>query len=77
MDSKIKEDANFLCEQKLNYEDLCWMLAEIQLKYNKGYDNVSENEIKIKAEELKRSSLKNDEICWKIAELNHLASESK
>lgn len=77
MDLKIKEDANFLCEQNLLYEDLCWMLAEIQLKYNKGYNNVSETEIKNKAEELKKSALKNDEICWKIAELNHLASGSK
>ena len=77
MDSKIKEDANFLCEQKLAHEDLCWMLAEIQLKYDKGYENVSENEIKNKAEELKRSSLKNEEMCWKIVELNHLASESQ
>jgi len=77
MDSKIKEDANFLFEQKYTYEDLCWMLAEIQLKYNKGYDNVSESAIKNKAEELKKSSLKNDDICWKIAELNHLASENE
>ena len=64
--------AYFLSQNELSYNDLCWMLAEKQLIIQKGYENVTENDIRKKAEEVYRSSCTYDELCWLISELNIL-----
>lgn len=51
------------------------MLAEKELIIQKGNKNVSENDVKKKAEEIFRSSSTYDELCWLIAELNILVEK--
>jgi hypothetical protein len=51
------------------------MLAEKQVIIQKGDENVTENDIRQKAEEIFRSSCSYDELCWLIAELNILVDK--
>ncbi len=68
----IKVAAYFLSKSYLSYDDLCWLLAEKQMVIQKGYDNVTENDIRKKAEEVYRSSSTYDELCWLNAKLDVL-----
>ena len=64
---QIKEEAYLLSTRKHNYDQLCWFLAERQLKaLNKG-KLPSKDEIKKKAEELNKSKKSYAELCWFIA----------
>ncbi|MFX0188909.1 MAG: hypothetical protein ACFE8A_14380 [Candidatus Hodarchaeota archaeon] len=78
-DDELKEmiqvRAYFLSHNQLSYNELCWMLAEKQLIIQKGDENVTENEIRKKAEEVFRSSCTYDELCWLISELNILIEQ--
>ena len=71
----IKVGAYFISQNELSYNELCWMLAEKQLIIQKGYDNVSEDDIRKKAEEVFRSSCTYDELCWLISELKTLTEK--
>ena len=79
-DEELKEmiqvGAYFLSHNQLSYIELCWMLAEKQLIIQKGDENVTENEIRKKSEEVFRSSCTYDELCWLISELNILIDSS-
>lgn len=67
--------AYYLSQNQLSYDELCWMLAEKQVIIQKGDENVTENDIRQKAEEIFRSSCSYDELCWLIAELNILVDK--
>lgn len=67
--------AYFLSQNELSYDELCWMLAEKQLIIQKGDENVTENDIRQKAEEISHSSCSYDELCWLIAELKILVDK--
>ena len=71
----IEVAAFFLSQNQLSYNDLCWFLAEIQLIIQKGDENVTEDDIRKKAEEVFRSSVNYDELCWLIAELKILVEQ--
>jgi len=71
----INAAAYFVSQNELSYNELCWMLAEKQLIIQKGYDNVSEDDIRKKAEEVFRSSCTYDELCWLISELKTLTEK--
>jgi hypothetical protein len=51
------------------------MLAEKQLIISKGDENVTENDIRGKAEEIFHSTCSYDELCWLISELKILVEE--
>lgn len=51
------------------------MLAEKQLIISKGDENVTENDIREKAEEIFHSTCSYDELCWLISELKILVEE--
>ncbi len=72
LEDQIRVDAYFLSQRGLSYDLICWMLAETQLNIMKGLGNVSENEIREKAEQVFKSSSSYDELCWLISELNCL-----
>ena len=78
-DEELKEmidvAAYFLSQNQLSYNELCWFLSETQLIILKGDKNVSEDDIKKKAEEIFRSSVNYDELCWLIAELKILTEQ--
>jgi len=78
-DEELKEmidvEAYFLAQNQLSYNELCWFLAEKHLIIQKGDQNVSEDDIKKKAEEVFRSSVSYDELCWLIAELKVLTDQ--
>ncbi|MFX1258187.1 MAG: hypothetical protein ACFFAN_10030 [Promethearchaeota archaeon] len=70
--SQIRVAAYFLSINNLSYNDLCWLLSEKELIIQKGYDNITEKEIKQKAEEIYRSTCSYEELCWLNAELKIL-----
>ena len=78
-DKELKEmidvAAYFLAQNQLSYNELCWFLAEKQLIILKGDQNVSEEDIKKKSEEVFRSSVSYEELCWLIAELKVLTEQ--
>lgn len=78
-DVELKEMINvtayFLSQNELSYNELCWMLAETQQVIQKGYENVTEDDIRKKAEEVFRSSCTYDELCWLISELKTLTEK--
>jgi len=61
-----------LSQENRDYEDLCKILAEIQLKFIKGKKNLKVAEINKKSKEIFNSSSTYEELCWLIAELNSL-----
>ena len=71
----IRVTAYFISQNQLSYNELCWMLAEKQLIIQKGDNNVTNDDIRKKAEEVFRSSCTYDELCWLIAELKILTEE--
>jgi len=70
--NRIRASAYFISLNRLSYNELCWMLAEKQLIIQLGNENVTEDKIRKKAEEIFRSSSTNDELCWLMAEINVL-----
>ena len=61
-----------LSQENRDYEDLCKILAEVQLKFIKGKKNLKVAEINKKSKEIFNSSSTYEELCWLIAELNSL-----
>ncbi|UCD00679.1 MAG: hypothetical protein JSV23_07245 [Promethearchaeota archaeon] len=74
-EAEITVAAHNLSQEKNSYEDLCRMLAELQLNFLKGKGKPSDNEIVKKTEEIYKSSSTYDELCWLIAELSKLFEE--
>ncbi len=70
LELEIKEAVNDLSQTNLPYEDLCWMLAELQLRTQAKNFDVSENAIRKKAEEIAKSKVPIEKVRWSIAELN-------
>ena len=65
----VEEEAYFISLNNLSYNELCWLLAERKLSVDKGYDNITEEEIRSKAEEVFNSGISYDELCWLNAEV--------
>ncbi len=55
-----------------SYEDLCKKLAELQITVLDGKENLTESNVKKKAEEIYKSSSTYNELCWLIVELGKL-----
>ena len=72
----IKHDisiaAYFLAEKKINFDDLCWMLAERQLYLQNNFQKVEQNTIKERAATIYQISPPYDVICWLISEIDFL-----
>ncbi len=66
-DSKIQEQAYFYSQKGLQYNDLCWILAEKQLTIMNRGRRPSNVEISKKAEEVFSAGRTYDELCWFIA----------
>ena len=75
LEAQIQVAAYFLAQKKNTYAELCWMLAERQLKIEKNVKNVPHEEIKNKAEQIFYSGVHYDKLCWLIAELDILVKE--
>ncbi len=72
IEAQIKVAAYFLAQKNLPLNDLCWLLAEVQLKVQEGKKDIPESEIRKKAEEIFFSGYSYDEICWLISEFEIL-----
>ncbi len=74
--NNIKHDisvaAYFLAEKKINFDDLCWMLAERQLYLQNNFQKVEQNYIKQRATEIYQISPPYDVLCWLISEIDFL-----
>jgi len=69
-ESQIREAAYYLSKKGHTYSELCWFLAERQLKISKAGKAVEKDEIKKKAEEISNSKKKYDDLCWLIAKID-------
>jgi len=68
--AQIEREAYFLSRKNLNYDELCWILAEKTIaSERKKHGRIAKDKIKQKAEEIFKLSYRYDELCWKIAEL--------
>lgn len=74
-EAEVALAAYSLSQEKRPYEDLCTILAEIQLKFIQGRKNFTVAEIKKKSKEIFKSSSTYEELCWLIAELNLLSKK--
>ena len=67
---KIEQEAYYLSEKKLSYEELCLIFAEESIQSEREIPGrISKFKIEEKSKEIFDLSYSNDEICWKIAEL--------
>ena len=71
-EGEITIDAHKLSEEKKSYEELCRILAELQLELISTGKKIKSAEIEKKAIDIYRSSSTYDELCWLIAELRLL-----
>ena len=75
LEGEITIEAHKLSQEKKSYEDLCRLLAEIQLNLLKERGKATKKEIGKKAEEIHDSSSTYEELCWLIAVLKLLAKK--
>ena len=68
----VEKEAYFISLNLLTYDQLVWLLSERELSLNKGYENVTEDEIRKLAEEIHGYGLSYDELCWLNAEMKVL-----
>ena len=68
----VEKEAYFISLNQLTYDQLVWLLSERELSLNKGYENVTEEEIRKLAEEIHGLGLSYDELCWLNAEMKVL-----
>ena len=71
----IEKEAYFISLNALSTDELTWLLAERRLVLQKGYENVTEDDIRALAEEIHHSGCSRDELCWLNAELMVLHRE--
>lgn len=71
-EAEITLNAHKLSEEKKSYEDLCLILAKLQLELINPENKIEMKDIKDKAVEIHKSSSTYDELCWLIAELRLL-----
>ena len=68
----VEKEAYFISLNQLTYDQLVWLLAERELSLNKGYENVTEDEIRKLAEEIHGQGCSYDELCFLNAEMKVL-----
>ena len=70
----IKHDisvaAYFLTEKEIDFDRLCWMLAERQLYLQNNFQIVDQNSIKQQATKIYQTSPPYDVICWLSSEID-------
>jgi len=71
-EAEITLNAHTLSEEKKSYEDLCRILANLQLELISTGKKIKAAEIEKKTIEIYQSSSTYDELCWLIAELRLL-----
>ncbi|MFX1239106.1 MAG: hypothetical protein ACFFAS_05635 [Promethearchaeota archaeon] len=71
----VEKEAYFISLNELSKDELIWLLAERRLSIQKGYDMVTEDEIRALAEEIHNSGCSRDELCWLNAEIMVLYRE--
>ena len=74
-EAEITVEAHKLAKKNQSYEELCSILAKLQLQLIQEKENISEKEIKEKASEIYKTSATYEEICWLIAEINKIKKE--
>ncbi len=75
LESMFRVAAYYISLENYTYDDLCWLLAEKHLIIMKGNANITEDDIKQKAEEVYKSSTTYDELCWLMGELDILIDQ--
>ncbi len=68
----VDKEAYFISLNQLSYDELCWLLAERTLSLSKGYENVSQDEIRELAKNINGAGSSYDELCWLNAEMQIL-----
>ena len=76
-EGEITIDAHKLSEEKKSYEELCRILAKLQLELINMGNKIKAADIEKKAIQIYQSSSTYDEICWLIAELRLLRQKKE
>ncbi len=72
---EVEKEAYFISLNKLSVDELTWLLAERRLCLQKGYSNVTEDDIRQLADIIHKSGCSRDELCWLNAEIMILHRE--
>ncbi|MHA1803440.1 MAG: hypothetical protein ACTSU4_02770 [Promethearchaeota archaeon] len=75
LEGMITLKAHELFQEGKSYEELCTLLAQLQLFLLKG--KATEKEIREKAREILKSSATYEELCWLISEIKILSEKNK
>ncbi len=70
VEQKINDAAYYLSQKNPTYDELCWFVAERQLKLAKGGKVPTKDEIKKKAAEVFDQGKSTDELIWLVAKLD-------
>lgn len=69
LSSKITKYYEKLLNSYFPFDAMCWALAELELIFEKGHKNYSQQELTEKAEEIFDVEKNYDNLCWLIANL--------
>ncbi len=70
--AKVSIIAYYISQEKYEYSELCWMLAERLMRQQ---PRATIEEIRLKSEQIFKSSITYDEVCWLIAQMDVLGKE--
>lgn len=68
----ISVAAYFLADKEIQFDNLCWMLAERQLFLQNNLQKADQNSIKQRAIQIYHTSPSYDVMCWLISEIDFL-----
>jgi hypothetical protein len=77
LEAEITIASHSISKENKSYEELCRILAQLQLSLIKGNLKPSKKEIELKASEIFSSSSTYEELCWLIAQLNVLKEKNE
>jgi hypothetical protein len=69
-EEEISVAAYYVWEQQMDYETLCWLLAERELYIQNQFRKAPQQNIKKRAEQIYNVSPPYDMLCWLIGKYN-------
>jgi hypothetical protein len=77
LEAEITIASHSISEENNTYEDLCKILAKLQLSLIKSTSKITKKEIELKTKEIFSSSSTYEELCWLIAQLTVLKKKQE
>ncbi len=77
LEAEITIASHSISGQNKSYDELCRILAKLQLSLIKDNSKITKQEIELKTKEIFASSSTYDELCWLIAQLTMLKEKNE